>query len=157
LEVERVSTTHNKDYSIIKLIFGHLRIAFVQARPKLGSEQMEDLLKECLEKTDLIVGDFNSHVPGLLLGKQIVNLRGKIIQQELLVRSLLITNPAGIPTWINKNSQSIIDLSISTTNYRTTIQEVAPKDHRALVIHTNSYVEPRTILKRPAAGATGEI
>merc|ERR1712151_482525 len=72
-----------------------------------------------------------------------------------MARTLVITNPPGIPTWRNKKHQSIIDLSISKINYRTTIETITENDHRALLVHTNNFVEPRTILKRPAKGSIG--
>jgi len=59
----------SRSYDAVKVDLGKIKVAFVQTRPNIGNSEMEKLLEMTIGKVDLILGDFNCRVPGLLLGK----------------------------------------------------------------------------------------
>lgn len=93
--------TH-QSYDLVKIYTGKISVVFTQARPNISTEQMESLLEKAMGKCDLLIGDFNAKVPGLLLGRQKATLSGKVIQHECIAFENRILNPIGVPTYTGK-------------------------------------------------------
>lgn len=97
------------------------------------------------------------------MNQQKATLAGKVIQHELISREMRILNPPKQPTYLGgkhpttgKEKKSIIDYAIARVRYNLKIEEITPKDHRMLVVNTNNYIAPKTILKRPSRGPLGQ-
>lgn len=109
------------------------------------------LVAHCEEsKLQLIVAtDSNAHHP--LWGMKTSNNRGKLLVEYLMTTNLNILNTGSKPTFVNKRSKTIIDLTLATEEISRNImnwhvsEELSCSDHRWLRFD----IQVNTIAKTP--------
>jgi ribonuclease HI len=119
------------------------------------SREMENLVEYCQNKSfDLVMGcDSNAH--HINWGSNDNNARGKSLYDYIINKNLSILNKGNKPTFINSRSQTLIDITLSTTKISKFIHnwqvsdEVSMSDHCWLKFDINLTLTTSTLQRDP--------
>ena len=106
------------DRDLVAVRFDSLIVASIYIHPdcKTIPDHLSNLIDWCSSNSLRLIigGDFNSH--HTLWGSSKDSPKGRQIFNLLEEKNLILLNKGQIPTWSNRGSSSIIDLTICTTN-----------------------------------------